>query len=52
MSRGEAWAQAVHAALRAFDVPHGRVVMVTGQEPTWRFSQNCSKPQLPAPLEW
>ena len=30
MSRGKACAQAVHAALRAFDVPHGRVVVLTG----------------------
>ena len=29
MSRGKACAQAVHAALRAFDVPHGRVVVLT-----------------------
>ena len=30
MSRGKACAQAVHAALRAFDVPHGRVVVLNG----------------------
>lgn len=30
MSRGKACAQAVHAALRAFDVPHGRVVVLGG----------------------
>ncbi|WP_255362164.1 hypothetical protein [Blastococcus aurantiacus] len=30
MSRGKACAQAVHAALRAFDVPHGRVVVLDG----------------------
>ena len=30
MSRGKACAQAVHAALRAFDVPHGRVVVLHG----------------------
>ena len=31
MSRHKAAAQAVHAALRAFDVPHGRVVVLTGR---------------------
>ena len=30
MSRGKACAQAVHAALLAFDVPHGRVVVLNG----------------------
>jgi PTH2 family peptidyl-tRNA hydrolase len=30
MSRGKACAQAVHAAFRAFDVRHGRVVVLTG----------------------
>jgi PTH2 family peptidyl-tRNA hydrolase len=30
MTRGKACAQAVHAALAAFDVPHGRVVVLTG----------------------
>jgi PTH2 family peptidyl-tRNA hydrolase len=30
MSRGKACAQAVHAALEAFGVPHGRVVVLTG----------------------
>ena len=30
MSRGKACAQAVHAALRAFDIPHGRVVVLNG----------------------
>jgi PTH2 family peptidyl-tRNA hydrolase len=30
MSRGKVCAQAVHAALRAFDVPHGRVVVLNG----------------------
>lgn len=30
MSRGKACAQAVHAALQAFDVPHGRVVVLGG----------------------
>lgn len=32
MTRGKACAQAVHAALQAFDVPHGRVV-VLGAKP-------------------
>lgn len=31
MSRGKAAAQAVHAALQAFDVPHGRVVVLHGK---------------------
>jgi PTH2 family peptidyl-tRNA hydrolase len=31
MSRGKACAQAVHAALQAFDVPHGRVVVLMGK---------------------
>ena len=30
MTRGKACAQAVHAALRAFDVPHGRLVVLAG----------------------
>ena len=30
MTRGKAAAQAVHAALQAFDVPHGRVVVLGG----------------------
>ena len=30
MSRGKACAQAVHAALRAFDVPQSRVVVLNG----------------------
>ena len=30
MSRGKACAQAVHAALLAFGIPHGRVVVLTG----------------------
>jgi PTH2 family peptidyl-tRNA hydrolase len=30
MTRGKACAQAVHAALQAFGVPHGRVVVLTG----------------------
>ncbi len=30
MTRGKACAQAVHAALVAFDVPHGRVVVLVG----------------------
>jgi PTH2 family peptidyl-tRNA hydrolase len=30
MSRGKACAQAVHAALMALDVPHGRVVVLGG----------------------
>ena len=32
MSRGKACAQAVHAALRAFDVSHGRVVVLDGRD--------------------
>lgn len=31
MTRGKACAQAVHAALQAFDVPHGRVVVLMGK---------------------
>lgn len=31
MTRGKACAQAVHAALMAFDVPHGRVVVLGGR---------------------
>lgn len=31
MTRGKACAQAVHAALMAFDVPHGRVVVLGGK---------------------
>lgn len=31
MSRGKAAAQAVHAALQAFDIPHGRVVVLHGK---------------------
>lgn len=30
MTRGKAASQAVHAALMAFDVPHGRVVVLGG----------------------
>lgn len=33
MSRGKYAAQAVHAALQAFDVPHGRVVVLGGKPP-------------------
>lgn len=31
MTRGKACAQAIHAALQAFDVPHGRVVVLMGK---------------------
>lgn len=31
MTRGKACAQAVHAALLAFDVPHGRVIVLGGK---------------------
>ena len=31
MTRGKACAQAVHAALMAFDIPHGRVVVLGGK---------------------
>lgn len=31
MTRGKAASQAVHAALMAFDVPHGRVVVLGGK---------------------
>jgi PTH2 family peptidyl-tRNA hydrolase len=31
MTRGKACAQAVHAALQAFDVAHGRVVVLGGK---------------------
>jgi PTH2 family peptidyl-tRNA hydrolase len=31
MTRGKACAQAVHAALIAFDIPHGRVVVLGGK---------------------